>query len=41
VIGRIRARFGLEGLVRGGCIAFAAAMLIAAFARWPSRSTSR
>ena len=35
VIGRIRARFGLEALVRGGCLTFAAAMLVAAFARWP------
>ena len=34
VIGRIRARFGLEALVRSGCLAFAAAMVVAAFARW-------
>ncbi len=35
VIGHIRARFGLERLVRSGCIAYAASMLIAAFVRWP------
>jgi MFS family permease len=35
VIGRIRARFSLEDLVRSGCIAYAGAMLVAAFATWP------
>jgi MFS family permease len=35
VIGRVRARFGLEALLRGGCLAFAASMLVAAFVRWP------
>ena len=35
VIGRVRARVGLERLVAGCCIMFAGAMLIAAFARWP------
>ncbi len=35
VIGRVRARVGLERLVTGCCVMFAAAMLIAAFARWP------
>jgi MFS family permease len=35
VIGRMRARLGLEGLVQGGCVAFAAAMLVAAFVRLP------
>ena len=33
VIGRVRARFGLETLVRGGCIVFACVMLIAALVR--------
>jgi MFS family permease len=35
VIGRMRARVGLEALVSGGCLVFAAAMLVAAFVRWP------
>ncbi len=35
VIGRLRARIGLETLVGGGCVAFAAAMVAAAFVRWP------
>ena len=35
LIGRIRARLGLEALVRAGCLAFAAAMLVAAFVSWP------
>ncbi|MEO7337432.1 MAG: MFS transporter [Caldimonas sp.] len=35
VIGNVRARLGLEALVRGGCIAYAAAMLVAAFVPWP------
>jgi MFS family permease len=35
IIGRIRTRVGLEALVRGGCLMFAAAMLVAAFVRWP------
>ena len=35
VIGRVRARMGLERLVVACCVTFAAAMLIAAFARWP------
>jgi MFS family permease len=34
-IGRVRARFGLEALVGGGCVIFAAVMLVAAFSRWP------
>ncbi len=33
VIGKLRARAGLEGLVMGGCIVFAAAMLVAAFSQ--------
>ena len=35
VIGRIRASLGLEVLVQVGCVAFAAAMLVAAFVRLP------
>jgi len=35
VIGRIRASMGLETLLRVGCLAFASAMLVAAFTRWP------
>ena len=35
VIGRVRARIGLERLVSGCCITFSAAMLIAAYTRWP------
>ena len=35
VIGRVRARVGLERLVAGCCVMFAAAMLISAFAKWP------
>ena len=35
MIGRIRTRFGLEALVRGGCLVFAAVMLVAAFVRVP------
>ena len=34
VIGRVRARLGLEALVSGCCIVFAVVMLIAAFSRW-------
>ncbi|MEP7303000.1 MAG: MFS transporter, partial [Caldimonas sp.] len=34
-IGRMRASMGLETLLRAGCLSFAAAMLVAAFARWP------
>lgn len=34
LIGRFRARFGLEALVSFGCIAYALVMLIAAFSRW-------
>ena len=34
VIGRVRARVGLERLVAGCCVMFAAAMLISAFAKW-------
>jgi MFS family permease len=33
VIGRVRARFGLEALVRGGCLVFASVMVIAALGR--------
>jgi predicted MFS family arabinose efflux permease len=33
VLGKVRARFGLERLVAGGCIVFAAAMVITAFVR--------
>jgi hypothetical protein len=35
VIGRLRARVGLERLVAVGCIVFAMVMLVAAFSRWP------
>ncbi|MDB5858198.1 MAG: transporter [Ramlibacter sp.] len=35
VLGKLRARLGLERLVAVGCLVFAAAMLIAAFARIP------
>jgi MFS family permease len=34
VIGRMRARFGLETLVTVGCVSYALVMLIAAFSRW-------
>jgi MFS family permease len=34
VIGRLRARWGLEGVVEVGTYVFAAAMLIAAYSRW-------
>ena len=34
-IGRLRARLGLEKVVGGSCLVFAAVMAIAAFARWP------
>jgi MFS family permease len=34
LIGRVRARFGLEALVASGCVAYALVMLIAAFSRW-------
>lgn len=34
-IGRLRARLGLELLVRTCCITYAAAMMIAAYTRWP------
>jgi len=34
-LGRIRASLGLETLLRLGCVAFAAAMLVAAYTRWP------
>ncbi len=33
MIGRLRARAGLEGLVAGGCVLYAAAMLVAAFSK--------
>jgi MFS family permease len=35
VLGRVRARMGLEPLVAAGCLVFAAAMLVAAFVRIP------
>jgi len=35
VIGRVRARVGLDPLVGAGCIVFALVMLAAAFAPWP------
>ncbi|WP_418318265.1 MFS transporter [Piscinibacter sakaiensis] len=35
LIERLRARVGLEGIVGGGCVVFAAVMLIAALSRWP------
>jgi MFS family permease len=35
VIGRVRNRFGLEAIVGGGCVVFAAVMLIAGLSRWP------
>ena len=35
VLGGIRARFGLELLIRTGFLVFASAMLVAAFVRWP------
>ena len=35
VIGRLRNRFGLEAIVGGGCVVFAAVMLIAGLSRWP------
>ena len=35
VLGGIRARFGLEALIRAGFLGFASAMLVAAFVRWP------
>ena len=34
MIGRLRTRFGLEGLVAGGCVVFAAVMLVAALSSW-------
>ena len=34
LIGRLRARFGLESLVAGGCWVFALVMLVSAFSRW-------
>jgi len=34
LIGRVRARFGLEALVTAGCLSYALVMLIAAFSRW-------
>jgi len=35
VLGGMRARFGLEALIRTGFLVFASAMLVAAFVRWP------
>ena len=35
VIGRLRARVGLEATVSGGCVVFALVMLAAAYSRWP------
>lgn len=34
LIGRLRARFGLEALVGAGCVLFALVMLVAALSRW-------
>ena len=34
VVNRLRVRFGLEGLVAGACLVFAATMAIAAWSRW-------
>jgi MFS family permease len=34
MIGRIRARFGLEALITGGCVLFAAVMLVTALSSW-------
>ncbi len=34
LIGKVRARFGLEALVTAGCVSYALVMLIAAFSRW-------
>ncbi len=34
VIGRLRARFGLDAIVAAGCVVFAAVMLLAALSRW-------
>ena len=34
LIGRLRVRYGLEALVAGGCLVFAAVMLVAAFSEW-------
>ena len=36
VLGRVRARMGLEPLVAAGCVVFAAVMLVAAFVRIPA-----
>ncbi|MEO5669086.1 MAG: MFS transporter, partial [Ramlibacter sp.] len=35
VLGKVRARIGLERLVAGGCVVFAGAMLVAAFVKVP------
>lgn len=35
IVGRMRARFGLEFIVQAGSVIFAAAMAIAAWSRWP------
>jgi MFS family permease len=35
VVGRARARFGLEAVVAVGCVLFALAMAVAAWSRWP------
>ncbi len=34
MIGKVRARFGLEALLTAGCLLYALVMLIAAFSRW-------
>ena len=34
VIGRVRARFGLDAIVACGCVVFASVMLLAALSRW-------
>ncbi|MGH6626790.1 MAG: MFS transporter [Burkholderiaceae bacterium] len=36
VIGRVRARIGLDALVGGGCVVFAIVMLVAALSSWPA-----
>ena len=35
LLGRVRARFGLEPIVAAGCLIFAGAMLVSAYVPWP------
>ncbi len=35
IVGRVRQRIGLEGIVGGGCVVFAATMLVCALSHWP------